>query len=282
MSQGGSTCSYECVVVLDGQVDGSAAVVEQWMGRIPLRMVAFPENRGRSAALNAGREAAAGQVLIRCDDDLAPATDFVANHVAHHRGGEPVGIVGMCPEVFPDNAYVRTYGQDNDDLVRESSYALSPERAWRRWSANVSVSRATWDRVGPYDDAFRVYGWEDIDWGYRLHQLGIPVLVPRDIEAPHHNPAISATERAERSFHSGASRRVFEAKHGSRALDDSHIQMDSGWHVAVRATASVMRSDRMVRTVGRWVDAALPLVPTPVGRKVAALLIEAAGAASLH
>ncbi|NYJ76359.1 glycosyltransferase family 2 protein [Allobranchiibius huperziae] len=272
--------TYECVVVLDGQVDDSAAVVQSWSGRIPVRSVAFPENRGRSAALNAGRAAAQGRVLIRCDDDLAPAPSFVAAHVAHHDRPEPVGVVGMCPEVFPDNAYVRAYGQTNDDLVRESSYALAPDQAWRRWSANVSVTDETWDRVGPYDDAFRVYGWEDIDWGYRLHLLGIPVLVPRDLEAPHHNPATSATERAERAYHSGASRRVFEAKHGSDALGADRLAMDSPWNVAVRATGGVLRSDGAVRLLGRGVDGLLPRVSPSVGHKLVALLVEGSGVAA--
>lgn len=272
--------AYECVVVLDGQIDDTAAVVQAWSTRIPLRSVVFAQNRGRSAALNAGRAAARGRVLIRCDDDLAPGPDFVARHVAHHSGSDPVGIVGMCPEVFPDNAYVRAYGQSNDDLVRESSYALDPNQGWRRWSANVSVTDETWDRVGPYDDAFRVYGWEDIDWGYRLHLLGVPVLVPRDLEAPHHNPATSATERAERAFHSGASRAVFQAKHGPDALGADRLALDSPWNVAVRATGGVLRSDRAVRTVGRGVDRLLPRVPASVGHKLVALLVEGSGAAA--
>ncbi|MBO1756212.1 glycosyltransferase family 2 protein [Allobranchiibius sp. CTAmp26] len=272
--------AYECVVVLDGEVDDSATVVQAWSTRIPVRTVVFQENQGRSAALNAGRAAAQGRVLIRCDDDLAPAPEFVARHVAHHAGPEPVGIVGMCPEVFPDNAYVRAYGNANDHLVRESSYALSAEEGWRRWSANVSVTDETWDRVGPYDDAFRVYGWEDIDWGYRLHLLGIPVLVPRDLKAPHHNPATSATERAERAYHSGASRRVFEAKHGRDALGADRLAMNSPWNVAVRATGGVLRSDRAVRAVGRGVDGLLPRVPPSVGHKLVALLVEGSGAAA--
>ena len=272
--------AYECVVVLDGQVDDSASVVEAWIDRIPLRSVVFPQNRGRSAALNAGRATAYGRVLIRCDDDLAPAPGFVAAHVAHHGGPEPVGIVGMCPEVFPDNAYVRAYGQANDDLVRESSYALGPDEGWRRWSANVSVTGETWDRVGPYDDAFRVYGWEDIDWGYRLHQLGVPVLVPRDLEAPHHNPAVSATERAERAYHSGASRRLFETKHGRDALGADRLTPNSPWNVAVRAVGGALRSDRTVRAVGRGVDGLLPRIPPSIGRRLVALLVEGSGAAA--
>ena len=96
---------WEAVVVLDGDIDDSAAVVARYAVDHPVRAVVFPENQGRAAALNAGFATAEGDVLIRADDDLEPGTDYVARHVAHHEAawarGEEVGIVGMCWDVFP-------------------------------------------------------------------------------------------------------------------------------------------------------------------------------------
>ena len=62
---------WEAVIVLDGVEDESPEIIEKY-DDLPLRMVAFEENRGRSAALNVGFAAARGRVLIRCDDDLEP------------------------------------------------------------------------------------------------------------------------------------------------------------------------------------------------------------------
>ena len=56
--------SFEVIVVVDGVDDGSVALLEN-ESRLDARSIVFPENRGRVAALNAGFEAARGDVLIR-------------------------------------------------------------------------------------------------------------------------------------------------------------------------------------------------------------------------
>lgn len=274
------TCvSYECIVVIDGDLDGSAAVVATWSDRIPVRAIVLPENRGRSFALNAGHDAAQGGVLIRCDDDLRPGPTFVEEHLSSHAGGT-VGVVGVCLDVFGDTASARAYGCQARDAMRRSGYALPADRVWRRWGANVSVSRATWEQVGPYDLRFTQYGWEDIDWGYRLHQLGVPILLRPELEVDHLNPAPTAGLRATKAYQSGESRAVFIDKHGSDVLNDS-IPLDSVWHLAVRGVGTLMRSTRAVQRLSAPVDVLLPKLPPAVGRKCAALLIESAGAASL-
>ena len=168
--------AVEVVVVLDGDIDGSSQAVDGWRDRLDLTVIEFGENRGRAAALNAGFEAARGDVLIRCDDDLAPLSDFASRHAAHH-SDSPIGVVGLVRNQFPDTAYARAYGRHWDRLQRDHAYASAPDSTWQHWAANCSVSRETWERIGPYDEAYRGYGWEDIDWGYRLHQAGVPVII---------------------------------------------------------------------------------------------------------
>ncbi|HUU56880.1 MAG TPA: glycosyltransferase, partial [bacterium] len=58
------TDKLEVVVVSDGSDDDTAAVAERAGG---VRVVAWPERRGKPAALNAGARAAAGDVLVFTD-----------------------------------------------------------------------------------------------------------------------------------------------------------------------------------------------------------------------
>lgn len=272
-----SVRDFEVVVVVDSDTDDTQGLLERWEHRLDLQVVVFPENRGRSAALNEGFSRARGQVLIRQDDDLEPHPHFVVNHVRHH-AGDAVGVIGMCPDVFPDSAYARAYGRPADIRIRTSSYALPPEDRWRLWSANVSVTRETYDHVGPHDESFRRYGWEDVDWGYRLHRLGVPIIIPSDIEARHHNPATSTAERAARAYLSGASRAVFTAKHGPVA---GTVGAGGGpWGRAVTGVAGLMRREEDVTRLARGVDLALPGLPRAVGEKAVALVVESAGLAA--
>ncbi len=271
--------AWEAVIVIDGVVDDSVDVVERLRGDAPITVLPLAANQGRAAALNAGFAAAAGEVLVRCDDDVEPRADFAA---AHHRlhEGRRVGVVGPCEDVFADTAYARAYGRPAELRVREAWYVTPPDEAWRLWSGNVSVTREVYDQVGDYDTGFREYGWEDVDWGYRLHLLGLPVVVGREVEALHHNPATSVRERAERAFASGSSRRRFERKHGptAAALLASPASWRGPWNVAVGVTAAAL-NERTLGPITSGLDRLVEHSPRAVGEKLAALGVEAAGRA---
>lgn len=275
----------EIVIVIDGDVDGSERVVRRLAAGIdrPVQVVVLPENRGRVAALNAGFAAATGSILIRCDDDLELGPAFVAGHVARHTGSsEPIGVVGLCRNHFPDTPYARAYGTPADQEARATAYQAAAGTTWRFWGGNVSVTRATFERIGPYDGDFREYGWEDVDWGYRLHEAGIPVVVAPELEVIHHLAATTTAVRAGRAYHSGAARALFRVKHPQARLCPGPPAADtwrtSAWHALVSLATPVCRPPHLDR-VGRVVDGVARWAPRPVGRKVVAAVVESAAQA---
>jgi len=270
----------EVVVVVDGDVDGSADVVTGWADRLDLRVVVLPENRGRSAALNAGFEAATGEVLLRCDDDLDPGPEHVARHLSHHDDradtDPPAGVVGLCRNVFPDTAYAAAYGRPRDAAFARTAYGMVPDQRWRLWGANVSVTRATWEKVGRYDEAFRAYGWEDVDWGYRLHRLGAEVVLDPALEARHLGAPTTTVARAERAYLSGAARRAFEAKHPDAALPPPLGA--TAWDRLVGGAARTL-GPRGLAVAARLADRAAGSLPDYLAEKSVALVVEGAAAA---
>ena len=266
---------WEAVVVLDGEVDDSAQVLRRFGDRLPLRTVILPTNQGRVAALNAGFREARGEILIRCDDDFEPAPHHVAAHVAAHEQRE-CGVIGLPRNIAPDSAYLRVYGHDADERHRQAALAAPPDQRWRFWGGNTSVSREVFGRVGEFDDRYRGYGWEDVDFGYRVHRLGIQIEVVPAAEVRHHMASIDTRTRAQRAFWSGQARRQFEAIHGSEV--SSPPGAPTWWS---RATATVARGldDRRTERLGSAIDRALPVIPAPLGRKAVALLVESAGLA---
>lgn len=265
---------WEVVVVLDGDIDDSAGLLARRAATLPIRVVTFEANRGRSAALNAGFEAAGGDVLIRCDDDLVPAPDYLARHTAGH-GGQSVGIIGLYRNVYPETTYARVYGRDWDRRFRRDGYQVAPDETWRYWAGNVSVSRHTWNRVGPYDVSFRAYGWEDVDWGYRLHQSGVPVVLDRGLETEHRIAATTTASRAQRAYYSGAAKRKFDLKHG---LAGQPPEPKTVWDRAVAATAPHLNEFRAQR-LGAFTDRAAGVLPSSAARKAIALVVESAARA---
>ena len=274
---------FEVVLVLDGDVDRSREAAERFSAAFGdrLRIVEFPENRGRVAALNAGFEAAQGHVLIRCDDDLEPSPSYVTNHVSRHEHEEPVGVVGLYRNRLSDTGFARAYGWASDERFRSEAYARRPDEAWVYWAGNCSVTRPTFDRVGGYDPLYSAYGWEDIDYGYRLHQAGVRVVLAPEAETTHHVAAISTQIRMRRSFYSGSARRLFDAKHPTAWGAASELRADTAptlWDRLVTAEANFLTAASVER-VGAAIDRALPFLPHYVAEKLVASGVEAASLA---
>lgn len=264
---------WEAIVVVDGDVDDTEGLLDE-VEDPRVRRIVFPENRGRSAALNAGHEAARGRVLIRCDDDLEPSPEYVERHVASH-DVDPVGVVGLYLNVYPDNRYAVAYGRPQDVQFREDAYRAPEGVRWRYWAGNVSITRETWERVGPYDTAFRAYGWEDVDWGYRLHAAGVRVLLDPGLETRHHVAATTTRVRALRAYASGAAQERFVAKHGA-VLPAGEVR--GLWGRATHALGQRV-TDRAVGALASTVDRTSEVLPSPIARKAIAFTVEAAAVA---
>lgn len=269
---------FELIVVLDGDVDRSEQTLEQLAqqhSRLRLRWVVFPENRGRVSALNSGAEASLGRILIRCDDDMVPGAHYIRDHVRAHDPG-PRGVIGLPRNVLPSTPYQRVYGDFADARHAADAYRLPADEQWRHWAGNVSVPREIHDELGGYDPDYRRYGWEDVDFGYRLHQAGYPVVIEPKLETAHHAAAVSTASRARRALYSGASRAIFIQKHGDAPLGGD--RPPSGlWGWAVRAVATGSTS----RTVQGWsvLDRVVDRLPGSLGRRVVSLAVEGAAEA---
>lgn len=182
----------------------------------------------------------------------------------------------MCRDVFPDTPYARAYGVESDESIRAAAFGTTPDSTWRWWSGNVSTTRDDFHRVGPYDQAFRAYGWEDVEWGYRLHLTGREILVAPGFATLHHGPVTSSAERLERAFASGAARARFVAKHPD-ALSEEPDAL-SAWNVLVRASALAMTSVTATKT-GRALDRVVDRLPRYVAHKAVALGVQSAAMA---
>ena len=90
---------YEVIVVNDGSTDDTAKIVAQ---RHNVRYVEQPRNMGIPSALNAGLEAARGEIFATIDDDCQAAPDYLSQlALGYLRLDKPLGVGGVIVKRAP-------------------------------------------------------------------------------------------------------------------------------------------------------------------------------------
>ena len=269
---------FQVIVVLDGDIDQSEKVVDDYIARgtLNLTKIVFPENLGRVAALNAGHNTADADILIRCDDDLEPDPDYVANHLRLHRDYD--GVIGTLNNIFPKTAYSQVYGTYRDAKFKEAALGTPESERWHYWNGNSSVSAELYRTIGGFDPAYRLYGWEDVDLGKMIADAGGKIIISDAVETKHYAEATTTAVRALRALHAGSARTIFVRKHG----EDEHAAPNPAglWGAAVKALAAVS-TEANIRRIGNTLDAVLLKLPAKIAEKLVALQVEAASYAGV-
>lgn len=271
---------WEVLFVLDGDIDGSREVVEAYADRVPLRIVERAGGDGVSAALSAGYQAARGEIVLRCDDDLTPRPGFLAAHLARHRArpadAPPLGVVSLTRDVFDDTPYASAYGRPANHRLIAQAYARPPEQRWLHWAACNSVPKAAYEAVGGFDPTMTYR--EDSELGLRLARSGVEIVIDPDLEIEHRGPAPDAESRVARAFTSGASEQALGHRHPG-AVDTLRSDGRSPWDRVVSRVARSMTSHGAAREWGRRLDRLLPWIPRGLRGKAVSLAVESAAAA---
>lgn len=169
--------SFEVVLVNDGSTDETAAVIERARQRagVPFTVIDQP-NSGLAKGRNVGIARASGERIIFIDDDVLITPPFVAEHLRSDTA-HPFAIVR--------GAVINT---ESFERLPVPSWTLANYSGNFFWTSNVSVPLPILRRVGNFTEAFREYGWEDIELGLRLRYAGVRGVFNRFAVAFHHKP----------------------------------------------------------------------------------------------
>jgi GT2 family glycosyltransferase len=167
---------FELLVVDDGSDATHRARVRDLRERFGFELVEKDQG-GLASARNSGARRARGEILHFLDDDVIPAPDSLAQHLASHAAaGAPVAVVGALP--FPPHVrldaflwYIEHSG--HYDLYRHPRKYPGGQPPMPPMNGNSSIPRELFFRVGAYDESFRQYGSEDLELGYRLALAGV-------------------------------------------------------------------------------------------------------------
>ncbi|MGA1845128.1 MAG: glycosyltransferase family 2 protein [bacterium] len=170
----------EVLVVDDGSTDGSPGFVEQ---RFPdVRLVRLSPNSGNSILpVNAGVEAASGDIVICLDSDVLVDSDFITPMLRHFQDDT---VFAVCPRIV-NPGHGNTVESVNYPLFRRGRLvgmvpgmeqrAVLPEEATEVWYApgsGAGYHRARFLEMGGLDILYRPFYYEDLDICQRAWRRG--------------------------------------------------------------------------------------------------------------
>jgi hypothetical protein len=223
----------DVVVVDNASPDGSADMVR---ARFPAtRLIELPENRGFSAAVNAGAAAAGGDALLLLNPDTVVPAGVQAGllrSLREHPCAAAIGArqvdaqgtfqlsLGLRPGLFTEAArcLVQRRLDAGDRLLAASldRWLSTPRRIAWVTGATLLVRRDAFQEVRGFDEGFFLY-FEDIDFCLRLGERGRTVLYDPSVTIVHHRGASARSSPGAAAREYRRSQLRFWEKHSGRA-----------------------------------------------------------------
>ena len=173
---------YEVILVDDGSTDGTLEWLEQYRSELSHVHPFSQTHLGPAAARNLGVEKAKGDIIIFIDSDLVVTEKFLQSHAdALEEGKQSLGH----DRLFTYGWVINTCNFENPT---SEPYKITDFSAAYFATGNVAIPRKWLEKVGLFDTRFQLYGWEDLELGVRLKQLGLKLIKCPEAVGYHWHP----------------------------------------------------------------------------------------------
>ena len=176
---------YEIVIVDDGSTDGTVSWLQASAAEFPHVRLFEQDHKGPAIARNFGIQEAKGDTIIFIDSDLVVLPDFL-----HYHG---TALKWAYEEKGSDRVF--TYGRvvntcNFDDPTSEPFKVTDYSQAFFA-TGNVAIAKHWLEKAGLFDTQFQLYGWEDLELGVRLKNLGLSLVKVPEAVGYHWHPPFS-------------------------------------------------------------------------------------------
>ena len=176
---------YEVVVVDDGSTDATVEWLTASQSEFPHVRLFQQDHMGPAAARNLGVQEAKGDTIIFIDSDLVVTDRFLQAHTD--------GLLQGAKELGNNRLF--TYGRvvntcNFENPTAEKFKVTDFSRAFFA-TGNVAIARVWLEEAGLFDTRFQLYGWEDLELGVRLKNLGLQLVKCPEAVGYHWHPPFS-------------------------------------------------------------------------------------------
>lgn len=184
---------FEVVVVDDGSTDGTVDWLQSEALAFPHVRLLQQDHQGPAEARNRGVKAAKGDTIVFIDSDLVVLDGFLQAHANALLQGElEFSKTGNTPA--PIFTYGRVINTCNFEAPTSEPYKITDFSAAYFATGNVAIARVWLEKAGLFDTQFKLYGWEDLELGVRLKQLGLKLIKCPEAVGYHWHPPFALSQ----------------------------------------------------------------------------------------
>ena len=228
--------SFEILVVDNASSDGSAEMVKREFPQA--KLTENQENLGFARANNQAIKQSSGRFILLLNSDtvvLSGALDKMVAFMKTHRAVSASGPmllnpdgslqpsirmshVSGCIRVFLPGEWLATYPLRIlvRKLGKKETYSPEPRQVGGVSGACMMITREAVDKVGLLDEQYFFYA-EEVDWFYRLQQLGgVVYFIPEAQIIHHYAQSINQTDNRSKYLHENKYRFI-NKYHGRKA-----------------------------------------------------------------
>jgi len=169
---------FEIIVVADGDSDGSWRAASEFGAKL----VRLPESRGPASARNLGAGAAAGDILLFIDSDVAVPKDAVGMVAEAFR--DDLGLAALFGS-YDEEPLAGNFLSQYKNLFHHYVHQSANEEASTFWSGCGAVRRGIFGELAGFNEAYSRPSIEDIEFGYRLKKAGYRIRLLKGLKVTH-------------------------------------------------------------------------------------------------
>jgi glycosyltransferase involved in cell wall biosynthesis len=190
------TGQLEVIVVSDGPDDMARRVLEDKGWAMPVKFFEIPKSQ-QGVARNKGVSEASGEFILFIGDDIFLAPDACEKHLAAHVSQyhdlqyAVLGFTTWDPAcgITPVMKWLEKSGwQFGYPFIRRYGGNFLPDHLQQRFTYTSHISLPTKiAKKFAFREDVTFYGWEDIEWGWRLRNADIKLFYESAATALHHH-----------------------------------------------------------------------------------------------
>jgi len=176
--------NFEIVIVDDGSTDGTVDWLINNIETYPHLRLFEQAHGGPALGRNFGVEKSKGDLIVFIDSDLVVDRYFLRTHVESlFNAWKKLGN----RKCFTYGSVINTSNFDNPS----SEPFKFQDMSWAYFATgNVAIDKKVLEISGLFDTSFRLYGWEDLELGERLRNMGVKLIKCPKAIGYHWHPAL--------------------------------------------------------------------------------------------